>query len=1508
MPRPGGEADKLGNRYEGLWTVDAALDLIDGEYVDLTVEAVGDEAAGVEFVRTTRSGVREYHSIKRQQGDGNWTLSRLTDAGPTGRSILRDLIAKVGTSSDGVFSSGTSATELEELIERARASDSFEEFKQRVDGSGRLSGQLVKYVAPLCDDERAAWVALQRLCVRTTNEPRLTAVVERRVRSMFRTRDGQPLDARAARGLTEGFLTDNLGKCLTAKPILDYLESRGFVRSRLAGDVTVGERIQQHNRAHVKEVHDRLINRAEIIREESRSAVAALLEHGKSVMLEGMAGSGKSCVLAQLMGRLEEQGVPCLVMRLDRLDGGDQHAQAIGTRLGLPKSPAITLGEFAGGRPSVLVVDQLDALSVVSARNQAVWGAFNELLEEARTYPRMRVLFACRSFDLERDPRLRALADDRERVERIPVGLLDEEVIRSAIAAAELDPAALSERQLRILSIPLHLHLLLESANSGPVKFASAGDLFDAFWEHKAAGVSRQMGGDLSVWTAAVGRLCDELSERETLVAPSLVLDEYGEALNVLASEGVVYVQDGSVRFFHESFFDYAFARTFLRLNNDLVQWLLADEQHLFRRSQVRQVLAFLRSRETDRGHYLKALEGLLSHPRVRFHIKKLVLDWLGALPDPTSDEWDIVEGLEGELSEHAWGVARNSVAWFDALHAMGHLEEWLKSDDEQIERVLTLLRMPEVLEQRSATIAGLVRDFRTKSAEWRTRLRWLVGGGYGYTSPEMHDLVIDLVADGTLDGVRPGVAVNDDWWFMWYGLGTEQPGFAVRLLGAWFDRQLARAAELGREDPFSGNPELVEYSQVSGDLIRECAMAAPLAFVRELFPRLAEFDRSVPKEWIAAPSKHGKPDDQLRDALAEAMSIVAAGDSAGLDAIVDAATYGESKWMCALLLQAWSANAAVYADRVVQFLLERPNRRLDIGYDIAMGEADILAAVSRTAVAAASERCSGESFAELENAILQFTPEWEKRNRAVGRTALALLRALPEERISDGARRRIQELERRFPGAPERGSPRPPDADSGATWTGSPISAADQRLMRDEQWLTAMAKYRSAEEDAARGGTIVGGASEFSRGLEALAREHPERFAALANRMDASLHSLYFEAILRGLTHGEGSDRPGTLDQVCGVLRRITDIGVGVSEKVLADAVGALADEDVPEDIVRVLCGVAENATDPDADRWLDISDRNPERDPIAQAINSARGRAAEALASLLFADQDRWHTLRPTVEQLIVDPVLAVRSVAVNCLLAILDTHRDEALAGFETLAAGADSILGSNFIERFVHYAMFRDYAAMRPTLLKTLQSSEPPAVKVGARQMALAGLSIEEARNDTNVVLGMGEDARAAAANIYADNVSDATVGPECEERLKALFQDESEAVRRAAARCWNTLKPDELAKRGSLLGAFVNSIGPDIDVRLLIHTLEQSHERLPSEVCELAERVVEAYGPKGADPRLREAGAAYRLAPLIIRLHEETEDRVFRGRVLDVIDDMLRVGFMRMGDELERYDR
>ena len=152
-------------------------------------------------------------------------------------------------------------------------------------------------------------------------------------------------------------------------------------------------------------------------------------------------------------------------------------------------------------------------------------------------------------------------------------------------------------------------------------------------------------------------------------------MDEYREVRTAMASEAVIYVQDDYIRFFHEAFFDYAFARGFLRANTDLVRWLVSDKQHLFRRSQVRQVLAFLRGRERDRTRYLQTLQDLLAHEGIRFHIKKLVVDWLHALSDPTQDEWRVVEALEGQLGGHRWGVVHNSVAWFDVLHEMNRWE-----------------------------------------------------------------------------------------------------------------------------------------------------------------------------------------------------------------------------------------------------------------------------------------------------------------------------------------------------------------------------------------------------------------------------------------------------------------------------------------------------------------------------------------------------------------------------------------------------------------------------------------------------------------------------------------------------------------------------------------------------------------------------------------------------------------------------------------------------------------
>ena len=675
-------------------------------------------------------------------------------------------------------------------------------------------------------------------------------------------------------------------------------------------------------------------------------------------------------------------------------------------------------------------------------------------------------------------------------------------------------------------------------------------------------------------------------------------------------------------------------------------------------------------------------------------------------------------------------------------------------------------------------TVASLVGPFRGRSANWRLRLRRLVEVGQLYTSPEMKDLVIALIQDGTLD-TATGFAVNSDWWSVWYMTSTQVSAFTARVLGGWFDRQLGRADELNHDDPFSGSPHLVTDSQFSEHVIAECAKRAPREFVSEMFPRFVEFDKRVPKEWIAGPSAFGSPDEQLRNALAEAMMSLARIDPAELDAITDAETLTDTKWMHSLVLRAWSSNPDRYSEHIVRYLMASPDKRLDIGYTFGAGGSDIFAAVSRTAVAAASAFCSDASFVELENAILNIAPESERERGREGLTELVLLRALAQERVGEDARRRIQELERRYPNAPQRGAPQPHTRKIEAQRVKAPIPQETQQHMSDAQWLSAMAKH-TGELPAFVGDQFVGGAPELSQDLKKLVAKDPERFSELANQMEATLPPTYFEAILKGLTdNGDGSGRAGTVGQVCSVLRRIRDLGVQVHGQEVAWAIRALAVETLPDDIVQMLCRVALDDRDPESDDWNIGSD---EESPINQAINTSRGAAATALAQLLFADRSRWSILEPTIGQLVEDRVLAVRSVAVESLLAVLDAQRSDSLTYFKRLAEDAGPILGTRYVERFLHYAIFRDYPAARPTLMGMLKSSEPHVVQAGARRITVAALWLEEARGDELAVLEMGEHARAGAATVYASNLSDGTVGAECEKHLRTLFEDESDLVR------------------------------------------------------------------------------------------------------------------------------
>lgn len=159
-----------------------------------------------------------------------------------------------------------------------------------------------------------------RLRVRVENESILTRNVELRIRATFRRTTWDPVDARAVRLLIADFVARSLSRQLTAESICTDLETRGFVPSQLAGNASVGRRLQKLNRAHLADVRQLRINGADSVRHEGKVAVRALLELERHVMLEGGAGSGKSCAAAQMLRQLPSQDVLCLSVRQDRHD------------------------------------------------------------------------------------------------------------------------------------------------------------------------------------------------------------------------------------------------------------------------------------------------------------------------------------------------------------------------------------------------------------------------------------------------------------------------------------------------------------------------------------------------------------------------------------------------------------------------------------------------------------------------------------------------------------------------------------------------------------------------------------------------------------------------------------------------------------------------------------------------------------------------------------------------------------------------------------------------------------------------------------------------------------------------------------------------------------------------------------------------------------------------------------------------------------------------------------
>ena len=136
----------------------------------------------------------------------------------------------------------------------------------------------------------------------------------------------------------------------------------------------------------------------------------------------------------------------------------------------------------------------------------------------------------------------------------------------------EIDTNALSPTQKDLLRLPLNLVIFLGVDNDGQ-SFASQNDLFECLIKKKDREIRK---GRSVAWAVAapLTAIANWMSDRQRLDAPETILDDFPEAADLLASEGLIVRSRNRVNFLYESFFDYHYARAFVSGDQTLVELL----------------------------------------------------------------------------------------------------------------------------------------------------------------------------------------------------------------------------------------------------------------------------------------------------------------------------------------------------------------------------------------------------------------------------------------------------------------------------------------------------------------------------------------------------------------------------------------------------------------------------------------------------------------------------------------------------------------------------------------------------------------------------------------------------------------------------------------------------------------------------------------------------------------------------------------------------------------------
>lgn len=362
------------------------------------------------------------------------------------------------------------------------------------------------------------------------------------------------------------------------------------------------------------------------------------IDHKNICLLAGEAGYGKTVVIKDLYNLCIADDIAVLGLKVDKLYS-NTHA-ALQQSLGLSK-PVFKFIEDCKKHFNkiVILIDQIDALSQSMSSDRSFLEFYRSFIEHFSYDKQIRIIISVRNSDLHYDPSLKIYKD----MDRVVIGPLELQKVIELLNIINVNPNELSAKLLELLRIPNYLNIFSQIvSNKNIFKADSVLELYLELWDQKISKISKDFPVLKSKLKELLYKIAQQMFYEQRISVSSLNYDDYYQEIQYLKSERLLKSDGRQLQFFHQSFYDFVFAKCFVETNENLFDYIIEGDQSIHIRSAVKMIISYLR--ESDPNQYEKSLKQIFFNTEVLFHIKHIILVEVLGQGQPAKEEFELVK------------------------------------------------------------------------------------------------------------------------------------------------------------------------------------------------------------------------------------------------------------------------------------------------------------------------------------------------------------------------------------------------------------------------------------------------------------------------------------------------------------------------------------------------------------------------------------------------------------------------------------------------------------------------------------------------------------------------------------------------------------------------------------------------------------------------------------------------------------------------------------------------